>query len=112
MNAIPILIAVLALSAYSTAHAKSLSPASCELHLAVKLTPDVPDPRNAGFLSSLLSENTGYELTLQRQEAGSVVVLALSGPGQEDGCRQVVKTMRKDGRVVRVDVLAASRLQP
>jgi hypothetical protein len=112
MNAIPILIAALALSAYSTAHAKSLSPASCELHLAVKLTPDVPDPRDAGFLSSLLSENAGYELTLQRQEADSVIVLDLTGPGQEDSCRQVVETMRKDGRVVRVDMFGASRLQP
>ena len=112
MNAAPILIVALALTACSTAHAESLPSASCEVHLAVKLTPDVPNPRDAGFLSSLLNSNTAYALRLQREEAGSVIVLDLTGPGHEDSCRQVVDTMRKDGRVVRVDMLGASLSQP
>jgi hypothetical protein len=112
MNATPVLIVALAVIGCSTAHAKSLSAAGCEMHLAVKLTPDVPDPRDGGFLSSLLNSNTGYRLTLQRQEAGSVIVLDLTGPGTRDSCRQVVETMRRDGRVLRVDMLGAGGLQP
>lgn len=105
MNAAPILIVALAFTACSTAHAESPPSASCDMHLAVKLTPDVPNPGDVGFLSSLLNSKTGYELTLQRREAGSVILLDLTGPGHEDSCRQVVDTMRKDGRVVRVDML-------
>jgi hypothetical protein len=107
MNASLVLIAALAVAACPAAHAKSLAPASCEMHLAVKLTPDVPNPRDSGFLSSLLNRNTGYHLSLQRQETGSVIVLDLSGPGPEDSCRQVVRTMQRDGRVLRVDMLGA-----
>ncbi|HKU13226.1 MAG TPA: hypothetical protein VJQ52_02470 [Steroidobacteraceae bacterium] len=77
------------------------------MHLAVKLTPDVPNPADVGFLSSLLNVNTGYKLTMQRQEAGSVIVLDLAGPAAAGGCGQVVDTLRRDGRVIRVDTLPA-----
>jgi hypothetical protein len=112
MNATSVLIVALAVTGCSTAYAKSLPSASCEMHLAVKLTPDVPDPHDGGFLSSLLNRNTAYRLTLQRQETGSVIVLDLTGPGPEDSCRQVVETMRKDGRVLHVAMLGANGLEP
>jgi hypothetical protein len=52
--------------------ASAASPQSCDLQLAVTLTPDVPNPSNDEFLSSLLSNNTGYELTLRQQPNSSV----------------------------------------
>jgi hypothetical protein len=82
------------------------------MRLNVKLTPDVPDPRDVGFLSSLLSNDAGYGLALQRQDSGSVILVDLSGPGPAYNCRQVLKTMRKDGRVLSVDVASSSALQP
>jgi len=35
------------------------SPAVCNMRLSVELTPDVPNPVDLGFLSSLLSNQAG-----------------------------------------------------
>jgi hypothetical protein len=80
--------------------------APCDLRLRVALTPDVPNASNAGFISSLLSYHPDYQLVLQARDLGdsSVIVLNLRGPGPETGCREVVKSMRKDARVVSVEV--------
>jgi len=82
-------------------------PAPCEMLLAVELTPDVPDPRDPGFLSSLLSNHPGYRLTLRNQLDASVVLLELTGPGPDDGCLAVVDTMRNDARVQSIEVSSA-----
>jgi hypothetical protein len=78
--------------------------APCDVRLSVALTPDVPNAGDVGFLSSLLGDHTGYQLTLRRQRAGSVIVLELTGPGPDYLCRNVVEAMRKDGRVLSVRV--------
>ena len=89
--------------ASSTANAAS--PAACDMRLTVELTPDVPNPEDAGFLSSLLSNQAGYRLTLWRQESdSSVVVLDLAGPGPAYRCQNVIETLRKDARVLSVRV--------
>jgi hypothetical protein len=80
------------------------SPASCDLRLSVKLTPDVPSSRDTGFLSSLLGNQSGYQLTLQRQRGDSDIDLELTGPGPEYLCQSVVDAIRRDGRVVFVQV--------
>src|SRR5271154_4526523 len=36
----------------------------CALRLTVAVTPDVPDPSNGGFLSSLLGDHDDYQLFL------------------------------------------------
>jgi hypothetical protein len=79
-------------------------PASCNMELTVELSPDVPNPADPGFLSSLLSDHPGYALTFIRQESGSVVVLEFNGPGPNYLCEDVVDAMRKDSRVESVDV--------
>jgi hypothetical protein len=84
--------------------ADAASPEPCNMHLSVMLTPDVPNPGDLGFLSSLLSNQSGYRLTLERQGRGSVLVLDLSGPGPDDRCRNVIETMRRDAHVLSVDV--------
>ena len=105
---------VLALGGGSAAQAAPVAP--CDLRLQVELTPDVPYPRDAGFVSSLLGNHLEYQLTLLRQdpENSSVVTLDLTGPGPVAGCRAVVSSLRKDARVASVEVWrdAASAAPP
>jgi hypothetical protein len=75
------------------------APVLCDLQLTVELTPDVPDPSGAGFLSSLLGNHPGYGLTLLRKRSGSVLDLELTGPGPDYLCHDVIDAIRKDGRV-------------
>ena len=90
-------------AASSTAHAATpLAP--CDVRLSVVLTPDVPNPHDLGFLSSLLSNQVDFQLTLEPQDDPSVIVVDLTGPGPEDRCRNAIETMRRDGRVLSVHV--------
>ncbi len=77
-------------------------PPMCTRHLTLELTPDVSNPRDLTFLSSLLS-TPGYQLTW-RGQTESTVEVELSGPGPEDQCRAVIAAMRKDTRVQSVSV--------
>ena len=93
-------IAWLALSAASlSSNAVAAAPAQCDLQLTVELTPDVPVPSDAGFLSSLLGNHPGYRLTMLQERAASVLDLELTGPGPEYLCHDVIDAIRKDGRV-------------
>src|SRR6185295_611274 len=78
----------------------------CDMRLQVELSHDVPNPSDAEFLSSLLSNHRDYRLTLQRQnpESAFPVTLDLTGPGPEAGCREVVDSLRRDARVVSIEV--------
>jgi hypothetical protein len=80
------------------------SPEMCDMRLSVELTPDVPNPFDSGFLSSLLSNQVNYRLTLRGWRPGSVIVIELTGPGPEYRCQNVVEAMRKDGRVLSINV--------
>jgi hypothetical protein len=86
--------------------AQSAPIAPCDLRLRVALAPDVPNASDAGFISSLQSSHPDYQLVVQVQDLwdSSVIVLNLRGPGPEAGCREVVKSMRKDARVASVEV--------
>jgi hypothetical protein len=77
-------------------------PAVCSRHLAVELTPDVPNPRDLTFLSSLVTM-PGYQLVWRGQD-GTLIEVDLSGPGPEDQCRAVIAALRKDSRVLSVNV--------
>jgi hypothetical protein len=74
----------------------------CSRHLSLQLTPDVPNPRDLSFLSSLVT-TPGYQLVWRGQADGTIEV-ELSGPGPEDQCRAVIAAIRKDGRVLAVNV--------
>src|ERR1700685_1192124 len=84
------------------ATAAAQTPPLCHRHLSVELTPDVPNPRDLAFLSSLLTQ-PGFQLSWTGQN-GSVVELDLTGPGPDDQCRAVIAAMRKDGRVQSITV--------
>ncbi len=84
--------------------ATAASPATCDMRLGVVLTPDIPNPADLGFLSSLLSNHPDFQLTLRRERSDTVLALELSGPGPESRCWNVIETMRRDGRVLSVYV--------
>jgi hypothetical protein len=90
------------LAAVLTSDIAAASPAVCNLRLSIELTPDVPNPLESGFLSSLLNNQVSYRLTLLGRQPGSVIVTELVGPGPGYRCRNVVEAMRKDGRVLSI----------
>jgi hypothetical protein len=103
MNSIRILCAVgLALAALGAGSATADVPTSCNRHLSVELTPDVPNPRDLAFLSSLLTQ-PGFQLAWRGQD-GAVIELELTGPGPDDQCRAMIAAMRKDARVQSITV--------
>jgi hypothetical protein len=59
--------------------------AHCDMRARVELTPDMPQPLDAGFVSSLLSKHSAFRLTLRQQDPynPSVIALDLTGPGPE-----------------------------
>ena len=97
-----VLIVFLGTLFLSEVAASAEPPKACRIHLLVALTPDVPDPRNVGFLSSLLSNHVSYQLTFNQERDGSIVDLELTGPGPDYRCQNVVKAMRRDGRVLSI----------
>jgi hypothetical protein len=81
-----------------------IAPPKCALRLSVEVTPDVPDPTDAGFLSSLLGNHPGYQLLLLSRGDDTHVTLQLQGPGPASRCQEVVAAMRDDGRIESMDV--------
>jgi hypothetical protein len=88
--------------ASASGDAAAAAPERCDKYLTVELTPDVPNPRDLAFLSSLLTV-PGYQL-VWRQQNGTAIEVELTGPGPEDQCRAVIAAMRKDGRVQSIQV--------
>jgi hypothetical protein len=79
-------------------------PAACAFRLIVELTPDVPDVRSSGFLSSLLGDHPGYQLTLRHVIDDTHLDVLLYGPGPKRNCRDVLDGMRKDARMQSIQV--------
>ena len=75
---------------------------NCDSLLTVELTPDVPDPRDTGFLSSLLSNQVDYRLSFRGEIDDSNIVVELTGPGPTYRCQDVIQTIGRDGRVLSV----------
>ena len=76
----------------------------CAMRLTVEVTPDVPNPSDAGFISSLLGNNPSFQLFLLQTVDDTHVILQLQGPGEAERCQAVVEALRNDGRVVSIDV--------
>jgi hypothetical protein len=101
---IGIIGAVVLLSVLVANTASAAAPGPCDVRLTVQLTPDVPNPTDAGFLSSLLSNEVDYLLSLRRARSDSLLVLELTGPGPDRRCRSAIEAIRRDGRVLAVHV--------
>jgi hypothetical protein len=92
----------------TTTVAVAAAPARCDVRLEVELTPDVANPRDEGFLGSLLSNQVEYLLSSrQERNSDSLLVLELTGPGPAYRCRQAIEVIRRDGRVLSVRVSKA-----
>ncbi|MEJ0035699.1 MAG: hypothetical protein WDO68_06430 [Gammaproteobacteria bacterium] len=98
----PSLLPIGAIVLLGSTAAHAAPPPACDMHLIVELTPDVPNPHDAGFLSSLLNDHPEFQLSWVKQVDMSFVALDLSGPGSLDRCEDVVDTMRRDGRVLSI----------
>jgi len=93
--------AALALLTTHTVNAdEPVAPPQCSMRLSVEVTPDVPNPGNGAFISSLLGNHTDYQLFLLRVVDDTHVNLQLQGPGPAERCQAVVDSMRNDGRIV------------
>ena len=91
------------LAAYAINADEPVAPPSCSLALSVEVTPDVPNPGNGAFISSLLGNHTEYQLFLLRVVDDTHVNLRLQGPGPDERCQAVVDSMRNDGRVQSIE---------
>jgi hypothetical protein len=80
-----------------------IAPPQCSMRLSVEVTPDVPNPGNGAFISSLLGNHTDYQLFLLRVVDDTHVNLQLQGPGPAERCQAVVDSMRNDGRISSID---------
>ena len=103
-----LLLALAAALPLGFARIASASDEMCNVRMTVELTPDIPDARNASFLSSLLANHPEYSLSLLRQDDPSRIEVDLFGPGPAYLCRDVINTMRKDSRVLAIHVRSAA----
>ena len=104
----PAMVVVALLGVLCDKPAPARAEEQCDIQLTIELTPDVPDVKDDGFLSSLLNNHPDYQLQLLREEDASDIELNLSGPGPEYRCKNVIETMRKDGRVLSIHVHSAT----
>jgi hypothetical protein len=82
----------------------AMSADSCDVRLALTLTPDVPNPQDPGFLGAMLSNSTGYQLTWI-SGSDTQAVVQLTGPGPSAQCDQAVSKLSKDAHLLNVKVL-------
>jgi hypothetical protein len=99
-----VILGALTLAALAGGHVAMADPAPCDMRLSVELTPDVPDPRDEEFISSLLDDQVDYQLTLRREASDTDIVLQLTGPGPTYRCQKVLDVIRRDARVQSVHV--------
>jgi hypothetical protein len=100
-SAVAAVVALLA--TYTVGADEPIAPPQCSMGLSVEVTPDVPNPSNGAFISSLLGNHTDYQLYLTRVVDDTHVNLRLQGPGPTERCQAVVDDMRDDGRVSSID---------
>jgi hypothetical protein len=99
-----VILGALTIAALAGGHVAMADPAPCDVRLSVELTPDVPDPRDEEFISSLLDDQVDYQLTLRREASDTDIVLQLTGPGPAYRCQKVLDVIRRDARVLSVHV--------
>jgi len=91
------------LAVYTTSADDPVALPTCSMVLSVEVTPDVPNPGNGAFISSLLGNHTEYQLFLLRVVDDTHVTLRLQGPGPNERCQAVVDSISNDGRVQSIE---------
>jgi hypothetical protein len=75
----------------------------CTLRLNVHVTPDVENPRDPGFLSTLVG-NPAYSLVfISTSDEPDVQVMQLSGP--PGTCSKEVEFMKQNSHIVNIEVV-------
>jgi hypothetical protein len=98
------MIAILA--TWLLASAAAAEQDRCQARLEVKLTPDVPNPRDPSFLSALAASPL-YELTWV-SSTDETVVLNLKGPATDYQCQQEINRIGRDTHILDLKVVPAS----
>lgn len=75
----------------------------CRAQIEVKLTPDVPNPRDPSFLSALVA-NPLYQL-LWIRGTDTTIVYELRGPATDYNCEGEIKLLKRDAHVEDLRVL-------
>jgi hypothetical protein len=99
-----VILGALMIAALVSGNVAVADPTPCDVRLRIELTPDVPDPRDEEFISSLLDDQVDYQLTLRREASDTDIVLELTGPGPAYRCQKVLDVIRRDARVLSVHV--------
>ena len=104
VNACVRLIATVALTAVlSISFVERATPAErCHARLLLKLTPDVPNPRDPAFLNALAGAL--YELIWVKGN-DTVVTLDLTGPPNDYHCEIEIERLSMDGYILDLKVL-------
>ena len=83
--------------------AGAAAPEMCRAQIEVKLTPDIPNPRDPSFLSALAA-NPLYQL-LWIRGTDTTAVYELRGPATDYKCEDEIKLLKRDAHVLDLKVL-------
>jgi hypothetical protein len=83
--------------------AESAVPDRCHARLLLKLTPDVPNPRDPTFLSALTA-NPLYAITWVEGNDTTAVV-DLTGPATDYHCEDEIRRLGRDAHILDLKVL-------
>jgi len=83
--------------------AESAIPDRCHARLLLRLTLDVPNPRDPSFLSALTA-NPLYEIVWVDGKDATATV-DLMGPATDYHCEDEIKRMRRDAHIMDLKVL-------
>jgi hypothetical protein len=101
------LIAVGAVAAVLSVNTvESATPDRCEARLSIRVTLDVPNPRDPSFLSALTSSPL-YELIWIKGH-GQTGTVVLRGPATDYHCGEEIKRMRNASQIEELKVLDES----
>jgi hypothetical protein len=76
---------------------------ACRVRIEITLDPEVNDPRDPSFLSSLMG-SAGYQLKWVQGD-DSISIYDLSGPATDNGCANMIEQIGKSSAVTSVRVV-------
>ena len=84
--------------------------ASCQVRLALQLTPDAAATSSPGFLSSLIADPR-YSLKWIRG-SDTTAIVDLSGPGNDAQCQQGMDVLSRSAHIVSIKAVDPGAAEP
>jgi len=103
----PHYLAIAALVAVSSA---AQAEESCQVRLALQLTPDAAATSSPGFLASLIADPR-YSLKWIRG-SDTTALVDLSGPGKDEQCQQGMDVLSRSAHVVSMKTVDPNAAEP